>query len=326
MQGVDRDNVKLELVDLRLPIAEQARRLRSACETTGFFRIPLSVVDPHIADAAWRDATQFFALSEQHKRRVEFPEPGYPYGYAPLRSETLAKSLDNGLPSGPDLKESFSVGPDCASGAAATSEAEDWIRSPSLWPAEPTGLRSSWTAYYQALTDVAERLMAAMAVALDLPADYFAPMIDRPMTSMRALHYPALEDLTADPQSLRAGAHSDYGTFTILRTDDVDGLEIQSADQTWVAVEPEPDTFVVNLGDSIAQWTNDRWRSTVHRVALTSATPRQSFAFFHMANWDATIECLPTCRPDGTDPHHPAVQAGPWLMRKFQSTMISEDA
>lgn len=313
----------LALIDFEAPIDEQAAAMARACETLGFFQVPLSVIPRSIADRAWEATAQFFALPEETKRRIEFPETGYPYGYSPYRFETLAKSLGDGTPSGPDLKESLSVGPDC--GVPAGDQAagvEAWIRSPSLWPDEPADLRPSWIAYYQALADVAANLMSVMAVALELPADYFEPLIDRPITSMRALHYPALDPDAVPSNSLRAGAHSDYGTLTILRTDSVAGLEIQQPDGTWSAISPEPDTFIVNLGDSIAQWTNDRWRSTVHRVALTDTSPRQSFAFFHMANWDAVIECLPTCRVNGQPPRHEPVQAGPWLMRKFTSTVI----
>ena len=193
-----------------------------------------------------------------------------------------------------------------------------------MWPADLPELRPAWEAYFRALTEVAEQLMSVMALALELPADYFDSLIDRPITSMRAINYPALADAApgAPPGALRAGGHSDYGTLTILRTDDVAGLEIQQPDGSWSAVASEPDSFVVNLGDSIAQWTNDRWRSTVHRVALTSPAQRQSFAFFHMANWDATIECLPTCLEPGEAPRHAPVEAGPWLMSKFQSTVL----
>jgi isopenicillin N synthase-like dioxygenase len=101
----------------------------------------------------------------------------------------------------------------------------------------------------------------------------------------------------------------------------VPGLQIESADGSWIDIAPNPNNFVVNLGDSIAQWTNDRWRSTVHRVTAADPSARQSMAFFHMANWDATIECLPTCVEPGTAPKHEPVEAGPWLMRKFQSTV-----
>lgn len=314
------------MVDLSAPIDEQVAIMGRACAELGFFRIPVSSVDPVIAARAWDAAAAFFALPAEVKARVGFPEPGYPYGYSAFGFESLAKSSgDMAAPA--DQKESLSVGPDCLDDGSAGQgvigpDAEDtWIRSPSLWPAELPELRPAWEAYFQALSGVAGRLMSVMAFALDLPADHFDSLIDRPITSMRAINYPAIPD-EPTTASLRAGAHSDYGTLTILRTDDVAGLEIQQPDGTWSAVVSEPDSFVVNLGDSIAQWTNDRWRSTVHRVALTSPEQRQSFAFFHMANWDASIECLPTCLEAGETPRHAPVDAGPWLMQKFQATVL----
>ena len=312
----------LSVIDLNAPLAEQAATMASACESTGFFRIPLSSVDASVANQAWDDAQSFFALPEAQKRMVEFPNPGYPYGYSPFGFESLAKSVDSATQTAPDLKESLSVGPDCASPHSQPkgTSSTDWIRSPSLWPDDPPRLQASWTGYYRALAGVCEHLMSVMAVALELPADYFESMIDDPITSMRAIHYPTLGTVPTDG-ALRAGAHSDYGTLTILRTDDVPGLEIENADGSWLGVEPMADTFVVNLGDSIAQWTNDRWRSTNHRVTPTDPRGRQSFAFFHMTNWDATIECLPTCLEDGEAPRHEPVQAGPWLMEKFQATV-----
>lgn len=314
----------LEVVDPDGPIEAQVETIERACRTLGFFRIPTSVIPADTRAAAWDDAAAFFALSDEAKHQVAFPEPGYPYGFSPFAFETLAAST--GAASTPDLKESFSVGPDCLGPLAAGPDspglyaAEAWLRSPSLWPSEPASLRTSWTAYYRALSEVADRLLSLMARALDLPADYFAPLIDRHTGALRAINYPAI---TGDPPtgSLRAGAHSDYGTLTILATDGVPGLEVQRADGTWAPVADEPDTFVVNLGDSIAQWTNDRWRSTVHRVTAVDHEPRQSMAFFHMANWDATIECLPTCLAAGETPHYEPVLAGPWLMSKFQRSV-----
>jgi isopenicillin N synthase-like dioxygenase len=310
-------DVELGVVDLDGPRRSQVSTLAAACEDVGFFRIPSAAVPDQIADAAWEAARDFFALPEDEMCRIEFPEPDYPYGYSPFRYESLAHSVE-GAASQPDLKESLSVGPDCGS-QGPTAAAEGWIRSPSLWPERPSGLRSAWQPYYRALALVAEQLMSVMAVALELPEGYFGPLIDHPISAMRAIHYPPLDG--SSDGALRAGAHTDYGTLTILRTDAVDGLEIQRRDGTWSAVEHRPDTLVVNLGDSIAQWTNGRWRSTVHRVSCTQAASRQSLAFFHMANWDAVIECLPTCRVDGEEPLYPPVQAGPWLMRKYRSTV-----
>ncbi len=314
----------LSVVDLQAPLADQVQTMASACESIGFFRIPLSSIDRAVADNAWNDAQKFFALPEADKTDISFPRAGYPYGYSPFGFETLAKSVDPSLPGTPDMKESLSVGPDCGlRGNQVAHPESEWIRSPSLWPSSLPELRSSWTAYYRALAGVCEHLMSVMAIALDLPADYFAPVIDNPISSMRALHYPAIAVDAAPSGALRAGAHSDYGTLTILRTDEVPGLEIEAADGTWLEVEPMADMFLVNLGDSIAQWTNDRWRSTVHRVNTTDTRARQSFAFFHMANWDAIIDCLPTCLDPGESPRQAPVQAGPWLLEKFQATVTT---
>ncbi len=305
----------LEVVDPDSPVAEQAEIMATACETTGFFLVPVSAIDTKVAIDAWDAATRFFAKPEHEKLAVAFPEPGYPYGYSPFKHETLAASLGD-VAAAPDLKESFSVGPDCGT---HTIDGDLWVNSPSIWSPTADDLKASWTAYYRLLTTLSNHLALVMARALDLPADYFDAKIDRPITSMRALHYP---EITGDVgESLRAGAHSDYGMFTILRTDDVPGLQIENIDGSWTDIEPNSDMFIVNLGDSIAQWTNDRWRSTKHRVTAADPRPRQSFAFFQMANWDARIECLPSCLTRGEAPRHQPVVAGPWLMQKFQSTV-----
>jgi isopenicillin N synthase-like dioxygenase len=320
--------VDLELIDPFGDANSQADLMDRVCSTVGFFRIPFSAVDAAIRERAWSAASDFFALPIEHKMAVTFPEPGYPYGYSPFQFETLAASQGESTP--PDLKESYSVGPDCIGpNPAELAPGEDWIRSPSLWAAHPPGLKDAWSTYFQAMSLVSAQLLTIMAVALGLEHDHFGPLIQHHTSAMRALHYPGLgaqapgDGLRAGAHStsLRAGAHSDYGTLTILRTDGVPGLEVQNVDGSWSAVAHEPETFVVNLGDSIAQWTNDRWRSTVHRVTAIDPAPRESMAFFHMANWDALIECLPTCTTPDNPPRYEPVLAGPWLMSKFQSTV-----
>ena len=308
----------LELIDPDGDVGAQAALMDNVCSSLGFFRIPFDCIDGSVREAAWSDARKFFALPEEKKQVVGFPEAGYPYGFSPFQFERLAASQGEDTP--PDLKESYSVGPDCL-GPAPVDLADDeaWIRSPSMWPTKPVGLRASWSAYFQALSDVSAKLLGIMAVALDLPFDYFDPLIDRHTSAMRALNYPELSGAPSD--SLRAGAHSDYGTLTILRTDGVPGLEAQNVDGGWTGIADKPGTFVVNLGDSIAQWTNDRWRSTVHRVTTVDSSARQSMAFFHMANWDAEIACLPTCTDTENPPLYEPALAGPWLMSKFQSTV-----
>jgi len=311
----------LEVVDLDLAPDDLVDRVDRACRSVGFFLLRSSAIPVAVADEAWKQASSFFELADDEKAAVGFPEAGYPYGYSPFQFETLSASIDEGG-SPADLKESFSVGPDCLGSPPEDMSDPDeiWIRSQSLWPSQLPALRPAWEAYFRAMADVSAQLLSVMALALELPADHFEPLIDRHTSAMRALNYPAITASTLAPDSLRAGAHTDYGTLTILRTDDVPGLQV-SLDGQWHDVGRTPGTYVVNLGDSIAQWTNDRWRSTMHRVLPNDPSPRQSMAFFHMANWDAWIECLPTCLETGEKPRHEPVQAGPWLMSKFQSTV-----
>ncbi|MEO1248358.1 MAG: 2OG-Fe(II) oxygenase family protein [Pseudomonadota bacterium] len=132
---------------------------------------------------------------------------------------------------------------------------------------------------------------------------------------MRALNYPATDGQPQAGQQ-RAGAHSDYGSLTILLPQPGSrGLQIQSPSGGWIDAPAEPGCFVINIGDLMARWTADRWVSTLHRVIAAPNQPRrQSLAFFHQPNWDAEIRPL-----DGSDGYEP-VLSGPYLMAKFQST------
>ena len=135
------------------------------------------------------------------------------------------------------------------------------------------------------------------------------------------INYPA-PAAPPEPGQLRAGAHTDYGTLTILRAENVvGGLQVQTRAGEWVDVSVPPEAFVVNLGDMLMRWTNDRWRSTLHRVvnpplSAGAASRRQSLAFFHNPNPDALIECLPNC----CDADHPAqyapITAGAFIAEK----------
>jgi isopenicillin N synthase-like dioxygenase len=147
---------------------------------------------------------------------------------------------------------------------------------------------------------VATELMRIFAVGLGMDKHFFDDKVDRHITNFSVLHYPE-QPKEPLPGQLRAGAHTDYGSLTILKPDNAPGgLQVLGKEGAWIDVPTLPGTFVVNLGDLMAEWTNDRWVSTLHRVinpprdkALGSR--RISMAFFHQPNYDAIIECLPTC-------------------------------
>jgi len=261
---------------------EVARRVDEVCRETGFLAVSGHGVPPEIIARVWAAGSAFFDLPTEKKLSVKMLYDGYPYGYSPLQAEALAKS--QGYETPPDLKESFNIGPLEQKIHVENDPDEDFRYAVNIWPSEPTGFQDAATAYYRALSGLAARIMRVFALALELPEDYFESAIDDPISAMRMLNYPHT-NVTPEPGQLRAGAHSDYGSLTILLADAAPGgLEIRSPDGQWVAVPNLPGAFIVNIGDLMARWTNDRWISTLHRVVNPSpdhsgSTRRQSFAF-----------------------------------------------
>lgn len=303
-------------IDISDPFTAMAD-VSSACERVGFFAVVGHGVSADLIEAIWESAAAFFDLPVEAKMKVAMPWPGYPYGYSPLAGESLAASL--GKQGHPDLKESFAIGPVDGYTHTINDPDELFAWSPNLWPEAVPAFREVWESYFRAVANLSARLLQIMAVALDLPRTHFDPMISRHTSAMRALRYPCPENVL--PGQLGAGAHTDYGTLTVLLVDPVQGgLQVQDSEGRWHDVRPAPGAFVVNLGDAMARWTNDRWRSTVHRV-LVPEGPRQSIAFFHNANWDAVIECVASCLRAGDRPKYAPIHAGPHLMQKFQATV-----
>lgn len=303
--------------------AASVAAIADAGERVGF----LTVVDhgvpaPVLADL-WATSTAFFDQDDATKRSVAMPFAGYPYGWSPFTNETLSASLGRATP--PDLKESYAIGPVDAPTHAFEDPDEASAWSPNLWPDALPALRPAWECAYRAFAALSARLLSLMAEALALLPDHFEPLIDRHTSAMRALNYPALVQ-PPQPGQLRAGAHTDYGTLTVLMArPDQPGLEVQRPDGSWAPADPVAGGLVVNLGDAMARWTNDRWRSTMHRVVVPpgagAGERRQSIAFFHNANWDARIECIPSCLAPGESPRYAPMEAGPHLMAKFRSTV-----
>jgi isopenicillin N synthase-like dioxygenase len=255
----------------------------AACEEIGFLTVVGHGVPEQLVAATAVAGHAFFDLPDEVKRALAEgePTPGLP-AYRPLRSESLAASLGQRTPG--DLKESLDWGP-AVSGFG--------------WPANPPELRASFEEYFGAVAGLGERLRRLFALALGLPEDWFEDAFRGHSSSMRVINYPVPE-ATAEPGQLRAGEHTDYGCMTILRTEDAPGgLQVQTRAGEWVDVHAVPGSFVVNLGDMMARWTNDRWPATLHRVAVPLAdaagSRRQTIVFFHDPRADALIECLPGC-------------------------------
>ncbi|NIR36579.1 MAG: isopenicillin N synthase family oxygenase [Actinobacteria bacterium] len=307
--------MSIPVVDLAVPAAEAAAAIDDACRTIGFFAITNHGVPPEVIDGVWAATRVFFDLPLEEKLAARHPDATHPYGFFPQGREALAASL--GVATPPDLKESFNLAPPRhhPDGTGRFGGVER------IWPVRPTDLRPAWEAYYDAMVDLGARLLELAAHALDLEPGFFDPAFVHHLSALRGLDYPPLDRAPA-PGQLRAGEHSDYGTFTILLPGPGDGgLEVQRADGEWVRVAPVPDGFVINVGDMLERWTNDRWRSTRHRVAVPAdpTERRQALAFFQQPAWDAEVRVLPTCVEPDEEPRHEAVLAGPWLAGKFEA-------
>jgi isopenicillin N synthase-like dioxygenase len=272
----------------------------------------------------WNTMQEFFDMPASAKQKFNVPFPGYPYGYMGNEAETLAASLGNVTP--PDLKETFNGGPINIPKNITDPDALAFCYARTPWPTQPAEFTSAWSNYYDAMENLAQRIMRLFAEALSLETHYFDEYISSPISALRALNYPPQQH-APQPGQLRAGAHSDYGSLTILLPQsDSRGLEIQRLDGTWQEVVPVPDAFIINLGDLMARWTNNRWRSTLHRVVNPEHTHdplsrRQSIAYFHQPNWHANISTIPTCMDSSSSTSYEPVLSGPYLMSKFKSTV-----
>jgi len=348
------------VIDLSGDPAAVGAEIDVVSREVGFFQVVGHGVSSEVVDAAWQAAAGFFDLPLEHRMSVYRPYAGYPYGYVPVGGETLSRSVGAagaigsrhgrrgnaaasvaGGPadgfrasprfvaagSAPDLKEVYNVGPMRGLDREPIDDGEATMFAANLWPPAMPELRARFSAYFDEMLALGERLTRFFAIALDLPEDFFASSFDRTPSSMRAISYPEQQSLPA-PGQLRAGAHTDYGTFTILCQEDAPGgLEVKNpCGDAWLSVPSIPDAFVINIGDMLARWTNDRWRSTMHRVANPPphggvSSRRQSIAFFYNANYDSRVECIPTCVSADDPPRYEPVLAGPYLMSKFLNTV-----
>ena len=296
-----------------------------ACEDIGFFTIVGHGVPAALTRRMYDVSHEFFDLPLAEKLRVKRPKPEQSRGYIGLGDENLSYSL--GSTDVTDLKEFFAIGPvDVPDDEYHRCAAAYPSFAPNVWPERPADLRPVWTEYYHAMERLAARLLESFALALDLPEDFFHDKTDRHISGIRVINYPD-QATPPSPGQLRAGAHSDYGALTILLSEDAPGgLQVQSRDGQWIEVKTVPDSFVINIGDLMMHWTNDRFISTLHRVVnpprdRALGSRRQSIVFFCQPNYDARIECLPSCCGPGNPAKYEPVTSGEHRLRKFLRTV-----
>ena len=277
-----------------------AREMQAACRAHGFFYIAGHAIPAELVNEVLDEIRKLFALPAADKLAIARRDPRIERGWEPLGSQVLEPGAL------PDLKEAFGIGP---------AGDPDW---PNLWPAALPGLQPLLLRYFALCQSLAVDLMGLLALSLDLPEDHFRGFCTAPLCGLRALHYPP-QAPSAEALQRGAGAHTDFGALTLLTQDDTGGLELFDPDSGWFAAAPLPGTMVVNLGDLIPRWTNDRYRSTVHRVINRSGRHRYSVPFFFDGNPQAQIACLPTCQGPGNPPRHAPISVADHIQTMTQA-------
>ncbi|WP_375503111.1 isopenicillin N synthase family dioxygenase [uncultured Jatrophihabitans sp.] len=301
--------------------------LDAACRRLGLFEVVGHGVPPALFTELFAVTRQFFALPDSVKSRVAQPAPDQVRGWSAVGSEGVAYSLDEESPA--DLREKLDIGPPVRASDADTRDGYyfDPARAgphlaPNLWPREPAGLRAVWETYYAHLDRVCATLMRLCATRWGLPVHWFDSQIDRSVSMLRALYYPAQIEPPLSGQ-LRTGVHTDYGAFTVLTGEDAPGgLEVLDRVGQWTPVTTTPGRLLVAVGDLLAEWTADEWPATLHRVANPPAggarnSTRLAFAFYQEPNYDMHVDILPPFRRPDWIAQSPVLTAGEHLRQKY---------
>jgi isopenicillin N synthase-like dioxygenase len=293
----------------RRAVAEQVCQ---ACTQVGFFYVKHHGVPQSVIEEAFAQARRFFALPHQAKMKIHISQSPNHRGYVPLLEENTDPTANGDLHEAIDFALNVPADdPDVLAGKT--------LYGPNVYPDDLPGFRQAIDRYYWELYQLGQRIFCAFALALDLPEAFFADKITKPMAQLRLLRYPAQTGVINETQ-LGTGAHSDYECFTILAQDDVGGLQVLNSAAEWIAAVPIPGTFVVNIGDQMARWTNDLFSSTIHRAINSTDRKRFSIPYFFGPNYDTVIDALPSC----VDPTHPAkydpVTSGEYIIGRFNDT------
>jgi isopenicillin N synthase-like dioxygenase len=296
-------------------IAAVVAQFRRICPDTGFFYAANHGVPESTIAGIFAAAARFFEQPVAAKERITMRQNR---GYDGFGKQVLDHSI------GGDFKESALFGVELAPDHPLVLAGKpNYAVNP--WPDGLPGFRAPVSAYFAALHRLSRQLLNGLALSLDLPWDYFEAGLVEPMSSVRLLHYPSHPG--ADPaREMGAAAHTDWELISILAQDQTGGLEIQLPSGEWIAASPVSGTFVVNLGDMMARWTNDHYASTLHRVMNKSDRDRYSVVFFCDPAYDTPVECLPSCTSAERPPRYEPTVVGEHLAEMWRKSYPSATA
>jgi isopenicillin N synthase-like dioxygenase len=305
----------IPIVDLSAYRADQAdgrataaAAITSALETSGFFGIRNHGADDAVIAAAFNASRAFHALPLEQKLAITI-NSGH-RGYMPMadqhRAEAAYANLSASFLSGVELSEDD---PAVVQGLP--------MHSVNQWPDDLPGFREAMTAYHSAMWSVGMMLVDLFEAALEVEEGYLSRCFKAPMAFIRALYYPPAPDTIPEGQ-FGSAPHSDFGFVTIL-AHDVGGLQVEAPDGSWIDAPNQPGVLMVNVGDMLMRWTNDRFRSTVHRVINADGTERYSIPYFFDPGVDTVVECIASCCGPDNPPRYPPTSWGDFLNERFNA-------
>jgi isopenicillin N synthase-like dioxygenase len=292
-------------------IARAGAAIRKACSDTGFFYIINHGVPQSVIDNAMAAAKTFFAYPAETKRNVAVNKRHR--GWHALGGALMYEATK------PDFKEFFSMGLELPEDDPCVLAGEA-LRGPNQWPDFMPELRMALDAYYEEIGLAGADLLKAVAVGLGIAPDFFVPKYGKRLQRTQMVYYPPHPPM-AEADQFGVAPHTDYGCITLLYQDDSGGLQVRElGNNRWIDATPIEGSLVVNVGDLLARWSNDRFRSTLHRVINTSGHERYSIATFYDPTYSAIVDPCDL----GVEPAnslYPAVAAGDYILKRIDDSM-----
>ena len=267
-------------------------------ENVGFYFITNHGVPQALIDEAFAAARRFH--DQPLERKLELRLNEYNFGYLPMRGGITRHSQLNAN-NKPNVNEAFFSGRERRPDDPEVVEGKPY-HCLNKWPRDLPGFRETCLAYQAALEGLARSLVPAYALALGLPADYFDAMFAKPMFKLRMSHYPPADPMAENEFGL--APHTDTSFMTFLAPNKVAGLSVRLPSGRWIDAQTVDGAFLVNGGDLLRRWTNDRFLATPHRVINRSGGERYAIPFFFDCGADVVMECLPTCTGPGNPPRY----------------------
>ncbi|KAH7328445.1 hypothetical protein B0I35DRAFT_448196 [Stachybotrys elegans] len=304
---------------------QTAKAILSGFQGAGFIYLKNHPITPDILKHAFSMSANFFRQPMDDKLSVCWTTPEANRGYSAPGREKVSQLMDIGDVSkvrdaAPDLKESYEIGREGESG------------HPNQWPTEQgegmAGFKTDMLGFFDQCKAMHIEVMRAIAVGMGLDEGFFDGYLDVGDNTLRLLHYPEVsaEVFAKNPNQVRAGEHSDYGSITLLFQDDRGGLQVRSPTGQFVDATPIPGTVVVNAGDLLARWSNDTIKSTIHRVVEPphkggpTHPPRYSIAYFCNPNFKSHIEAIPGTFATEAEKKYEGINSGDYLVQRLTAT------